>query len=144
MTIRARLGQRYRVTSASFPEYGIGTVIKVNSDLSGIMQNEEKGNFHFQYFDISPLSEDFDDLADESVKAILSELRILEVNGVIPVGTVHCFEDVQTYTDSAVLIRKHVPREDSDWLTTDLRSFLDDAVADRVSLWLSLGTSVMS
>jgi hypothetical protein len=144
MAIRAQLGMRYRVTSVSFPEYGIGTVIKVNSDLSGIMQNESKGVFYFQYFDISPLAGNFEDLADDSVKAVLGEIRLLESNGTIPFGAVSCFQDIQDHMDATSLIRKHVPRETEDRFGIELQERLDQAVMDRVSLWLSLGSIVMS
>lgn len=139
MTIRARIGERYRVTSVSFPDYGIGTVVKINSDLSGIMQNEEKGVFYFQHFDISVLAEDFDDVADESVKAILGEVRMLELNRVIPVGAISCFDDLHEHIDAYSLIRKHVPLEKGTSETG-----MHEAVKNRVSLWLSLGSSVMS
>lgn len=144
MTIRAQLGQRYRVTSVSFPDYGIGTVVQINSDLSGIMQSEEKGTFYFQHFDISMVAEDFDDLADESVKAILGEIRMLELDRTIPVGAVSCFSDLHDHIDANVLVLKHVPREKGDWAASEAQSRLDNAVMNRVSLWLSLGSSVMS
>ena len=144
MTIRAKLGQRYRVTSVSFPDYGIGKVVKINSDLSGIMQSEAKGIFHFQSFDISPLASDFEDLADESVKAILGEIRMLELNGTLPVGSISCFNDIHDHIETDSLILKHVPREEGNSKMSEMQSKLDNAVMDRVSLWLSLGSIVMS
>lgn len=143
MTIRAQLGQRYRVTSVNFPEYGIGTVVKVNSDLSGVMQNE-KGVFYFQHFDISLLAEDFDDSADESVNAIMAEIRFLEINGSLPVGTVSCFADLENHVDATSLLRKHVPHFAGERLELELQDHLNETVRNRVSLWLSLGSSVMS
>lgn len=144
MAIRAQLGQRYRVTSVSFPDYGIGTVVKINSDLSGIMQNEEKGKFYFQHFDISMLAGSFEEVADESVRGILGEIRMLEANGMIPVGAISCFSDLHDYIDANVLVLKHVPREAGDWAASETQSKLDNTVMNCVSLWLSLGSIVMS
>lgn len=144
MTIRAQLGQRYRVTSLSFPDYGIGTVVRINSDLSGIMQSEEKGVFYFQHFDISVLAESFEDVADESVKGILGEIRLLESDGTIPVGAISCFSDLHDYIDANVLVLKHVPRESGEWTASETQSKLDNTVMNCVSLWLSLGSIVMS
>lgn len=137
--IKPQLGESYRLLSVVNPFFGIGTVVAINEDGSGTLENEEVGQFFFNRFDIDFVGTHFVDIVSEGVNGALAEIEKLKHNGTIP-KHVDTFTELHDYIDANVLLIKHVARP-ADWLDAsdeerDLQSTIDNMVMNLINLSL--------
>lgn len=126
------LGEMYRIPSFVDPYFGIGTVVKVNEDGSGILESEESGQISFSLLELMPVETDFRSMFNTAISAILAEIAMHQENRFIPLD-VNSFAKLHDYMDANLLVLKHVPREEGDWAASETQSRLDNLIMDRVS-----------
>lgn len=113
-TVKPKAGEMYRIPSFVNPFFGIGTVVSVEDDGTGVIENEEFGRFHFNSFDLSPVGTDLGDIMVEAVQGIVAEIKQLKITKVLP-EKLSTFAEMHNYIDANVLLIKHVLRS-ADWI----------------------------
>lgn len=113
-TIKPKTGEVYRIPSFVNPFFGIGTVVSIKDDGTGVIENEEFGRFHFNSFDLSLVGTSLGDILVEGVQGMIAEIKQLKITQVLP-ENVSSFAELHDYIDANVLLLKHVLRP-ADWI----------------------------
>jgi hypothetical protein len=141
-TMKPKIGEVYRIPSFVNPFFGIGTVVSIKDDGTGVIENEEFGRFHFNSFDLSYVGTDLGDLIVEGVGGMIAEIKQLKITHVLP-EKLSSFAEMHDYIDANVLLLKHVLRS-ADWMDApdeerERQAEIDNLVMEVIDKELSKG-----
>lgn len=137
-----KTGEMYRIPSFVNPSFGIGTIVSIKDDGTGVIENEEFGRFHFNSFDLSTVGTVLGDIILEGVQGIVAEIKQLKITSVLP-ENLSSFAEMHDYIDANVLVLKHVYRP-ADWMDAsdevrERQADIDNLVMEVVSKELAKG-----